>query len=171
MVEPLQARRFAQASGTQAKTDAVDARTLAAMGAALDLEPDMPADKNQHVLKQLQVALMALVKERIRLLNRMKTQNPALLKRQCKARLDQIKHQLAEVEEASLVLLRKSPKRVRAMDILCSIPGLGQVAAVAILVECPEIGTLGRKQAASLAYLAPTTRQSGQWSGRVKPVP
>lgn len=31
-VNPLQARRFAQASGTRAKTDAVDARILARMG-------------------------------------------------------------------------------------------------------------------------------------------
>tara|TARA_R110002167_G_scaffold271573_1_gene478123 strand:+ start:1318 stop:2250 length:933 start_codon:yes stop_codon:yes gene_type:complete len=165
-VNPLQARRFAQACGTRAKTDAVDARILAVMGSALDLEPDMPADKNQHALKQLQIARMALVKERTRLLNRMKTQTLAILKRQSKARLDQIKRQLAEVEEASLALLRRSPKRVRALDILSSIPGLGQITAVAILVECPEIGTLGRKQAASLAGLAPMTRQSGQWRGK-----
>ena len=36
-VNPLQARRFAQAIGQRAKTDAVDARVLAQMGAALDL--------------------------------------------------------------------------------------------------------------------------------------
>ncbi|MDT8326498.1 MAG: transposase [Roseovarius sp.] len=39
-----------------------------------------------------------------------------------------------------------------------SIPGLGRVTAVAILIECPEIGTLTRKQIASLAGLAPMTR-------------
>ena len=30
----------------------------------------------------------------------------------------------------------------------------------------PEIGTMTRKQAASLAGLAPMTRQSGQWNGK-----
>lgn len=30
----------------------------------------------------------------------------------------------------------------------------------------PEIGTLDRKQAASLAGLAPHTRESGQWRGK-----
>ena len=63
-VNPLQARRFAQARGTRAKTDAVDARALAMMGAALDLVPDAPADKNQPALKELQIARMALIKER-----------------------------------------------------------------------------------------------------------
>ena len=41
-VNPLQARRFAQASGTRVKTDKVDARMLALMGVAFDLEADKP---------------------------------------------------------------------------------------------------------------------------------
>lgn len=164
-VNPLQARRFAQARGTRAKTDAVDARVLAVMGPALDLAPDVPAGKNQHDLKELQIARMALIKERTRLLNRSKTQSLALLKRQSKARLEQIKRQLTELEAALLDLTRQCPKRARAFDILCSIPGLGRVTAVAILVECPEIGTMDRKQIASLAGVAPMTRQSGQWRG------
>lgn len=165
-VNPLQARRFAQARGTRAKTDAVDARVLAAMGAALDLAPDVPAGKNQHDLKELQIARMALIKERTRLLNRSKTQSLTVLKRQSKARLEQIKRQLAELEAALMDLVRQCPKRARAFDILCSIPGLGRVTAVGILVECPEIGTMSRKQIASLAGLAPMTRQSGQWRGK-----
>lgn len=165
-VNPLQARRFAQARGTRAKTDAVDARILAMMGAALDLVPDAPTDKNQPALKELQIARMALIKERTRLLNRSKTQSLAILKRQSKARLEQIKRQLTELEEALLDLARQCPKRARAFDILCSIPGLGRVTAVAILVECPEIGTMTRKQIASLAGLAPMARQSGQWRGK-----
>ena len=165
-VNPLQARRFAQARGTRAKTDAVDARVLAAMGAALDLAPDVPAGKNQHDLRELQIARMALIKERTRLLNRSKTQSLTVLKRQSKARLAQIKRQLGELEDALLDLARQCPKRARAFDILCSIPGLGRVTAVAILVECPEIGTMSRKQIASLAGLAPMTRQSGQWRGK-----
>lgn len=165
-VNPLQARRFAQARGTRAKTDAVDAHILAMMGSALDLVPDVPMDKNQLALKELQIARMALIKERTRLLNRSKTQTLAILKRQSKARLGQIKRQLAELEGALLDLARQCPKRARAFDILCSIPGLGRITAVAILVECPEIGTLTRKQIASLAGLAPMTRQSGQWRGK-----
>lgn len=164
-VNPLQERRFGQARGTRAKTDAVDARVLAMMGSALDLVPDVPADKNQLALKELQIARMALIKERTRLLNRSKTQSMAILKRQSKTRLGQIKRQITELEEALLELARQCPKRARAFDILCLIPGLGRITAVAILVECPEIGTMTRKQIASLAGLAPMTRQSGQWRG------
>ena len=38
-VNPWQARRFAQATGQRAKTDAVDARMLACMAATLALRP------------------------------------------------------------------------------------------------------------------------------------
>jgi len=165
-VNPLQARRFVQARGTRAKTDAIDARMLACMGAALDLEADMPADENQHDLKELQVARMALIKDRTRLKNRSKTQTLVLLKRQTKARLDQIERQIEALDDELKSLLRQCPQRARKHDILRSIPGLGEVAAMAILVECPEIGTLDKKQAASLAGLAPMTRQSGQWRGK-----
>lgn len=165
-VNPLQARRFAQALGTRAKTDAVDARMLAAMGDALDLAPDRPADENQRALKELQVARMALVKDRTRLKNRMKTQTLAITKRQTRARLMQIERQMAEIEGELQTLLRQCPHRARAYDILRSIPGIGEVAAGAILIECPEIGTMAPKQVASLAGLAPVTRQSGQWRGK-----
>ena len=109
---------------------------------------------------------MALIKERTRRLNRSKTLSLAILKRQSKARHEQIKRQLTELEDALLDLVRQCPKRARAFDILCSIPGLGRITTVAILFECPAIGTLTRKQIASLAGLAPMTRQSAHWRGK-----
>ena len=42
-VNPLQARRFAQAQGVRAKTDAADAKMLAVMGEAFGLVPMKPA--------------------------------------------------------------------------------------------------------------------------------
>lgn len=163
-VNPLQARRFAQAHGTRAKSDAVDARPLAMMGAAFDLVPDRPVYKNEHELKELQIERTALVKDRTRLLNRLKTQTLAITRRQTKARLAQIERQLAAIETEIETRLVKD--RAGARDILLSIPGIGPATAAAILIECPEIGTLGRKQIASLAGLAPMTRQSGRWRGK-----
>ena len=61
-VNPLQARRFAQAIGQRAKTDAVDARMLAQMGAALDLRRTEASSPAQRALEELQVARDALVK-------------------------------------------------------------------------------------------------------------
>ncbi|WP_421953156.1 transposase [Pelagibacterium sp.] len=109
---------------------------------------------------------MALIKDRTRLLNRQKTQTLAITRRQTRARLDQIKRHLAELDTQVQRLVRQCPDRARAFDIMCSIPGVGPVTAAAIVIECPEIGTMTPKQAASLAGLAPMTRQSGQWRGK-----
>ena len=89
-VNPLQARRFAQSFGTRAKTDAVDARMLAMMGNALSLEPQPQTSRNQRDLKELHGARLALIKDRIRTLNRMKTLTLALLKRHAKVRLSRL---------------------------------------------------------------------------------
>lgn len=165
-VNPLQARRFAEAHGTRAKTDAVDAQMLARMGAAFGLAPQAPCSRESRVLKDLHVARTGLIKDRTRLRNRAQTHDVAVLKRQTKARLAQVDRQIAELdtEIAALVETRKTTARSR--DILCSMPGIGAVTAAAMLTLLPEIGTLERKQVASLAGLAPITRQSGQWQGK-----
>lgn len=165
-VNPLQARRFAEAHGTRAKTDAVDARMLARMGAAFDLEPQAPCSKETLVLRDLHVARTGLIKDRTRLRNRAQTQDVAILKRQTKARLAQVERQVVELDAEIAALIAAGQTTARNRDILCSMPGIGTVAAAAMLTLMPEIGTLERKQVASLAGLAPITRQSGQWQGK-----
>nr|WP_306269588.1 transposase [Pararhizobium sp. IMCC3301] len=82
------------------------------------------------------------------------------------ARLAQIERQLTALQGEMERLINTCPKRTRAYAILRSIGGIDQVAAAAILIECPEIGALGKKQIAPLAGLAPMTRQSGTWKGK-----
>lgn len=165
-INPLQARRFAEAYGTRAKTDAVDAQMLARMGAALDLVPQSPCSKEALILKGLHVARIGLIKDRTKLRNRARTQDISVLKRQTKARLTQVDRQIAELDAEIAALIEAGKATARNRDILCSMPGIGAVTAAAMLTLLPEIGTLERKQVASLAGLAPITRQSGQWQGK-----
>jgi transposase len=165
-VNPLQARRFAEACGTRAKTDALDARGLARMGVALALEPDAPMPQNTRILRDLQVARTALIKEQTRLRNRGHVQTSAVLKRQTKTRLALVEKQIAELDREIAKLIDADERTARQRDILRSIPGLGEVASAAILTFLPEIGTLDRRQVGSLAGLVPYTRESGQWKGR-----
>jgi transposase len=167
-VNPLQARRFAQACGTRVKTDAVDARMLASFGNALSLEADQPVDGEQFDLRELFSARGALIKDRTRLINRLKTQTLALVKRQTNARIDQLTRQLQALQTDINRRLQDCPSRARANSILRSIPGIGEVAASTILIEMPEIGTLRKKKAASLTGLAPMTQQSGKWRGKAR---
>ena len=165
-VNPLQARRFAQAQGVRAKTDAVDAKMLADMGHVFALEPDEPAAEIQHDLKELRSFRSGLIKDRTGIMSRMKTQTLPITCRQSKARLAQVDKQIAEINAEIDRLIHSSDTLAHSMKILRSIPGIGAVCAATILIEMPEIGSMDRKQVASLTGLAPMTRQSGQWRGK-----
>ena len=167
-VNPRSSRRFAEATGELAKTDRIDAAILARMGAVLDLEGRPAKSETLHDLRELGVARQALVKDRIAATNREQIAVNPVIKRQLRARLKQIGLQLKEIDAAIATLVDTDPGLSRRRDILASIPGIGTVTAMAILIEMPELGTLDNKQAASLAGLAPMTRQSGTWSGRAR---
>lgn len=167
-VNPRSARRFAEATGELAKTDRIDAAILARMGAILELEGRPAKSETLHDLRELGVARQALVKDRIAAANREQIAVNPVIKRQLRARLKQIGTQLKEIDAAIVAQVDTDTGLSRRRDVLASIPGIGTVTAMAILIEMPELGKLDNKQAASLAGLAPMTRQSGTWSGRAR---
>lgn len=165
-VNPLQARRFAQAAGTHAKTDAIDAAMLARMGALLT--PPVRPITSQAIdeMKELHIARLALVKDRTAAKNREHACRAPLLKRHAAQRLAQIDRQIAAIDSALKARLHSEPELVARFDILVSIPGIGALTAITMLIEMPELGQLDNKQVASLAGLAPQARDSGQHRGR-----
>lgn len=167
-INPFQVRRFAEAAGTRAKTDPIDARVLARMASALDLEQTPPASENMLVLKELRVARQALVKDRTAAKNRAKTQTHALLERQAAERLRQIEAQLTDLDAEIAALIDADPELAARRDILTSIPGISAVTAAALLIEAPELGALDSAQAASLSGLAPMNNDSGKRKGRAR---
>jgi transposase len=165
-INPLQARRFAEATGKRVKTDPVDAAMLARFGATM--QPDIPPAKDQVIdeLSELLAARRALVKDRTAALNRAKALTLVLLKRQSQQHLMQIKSQIEAIDRQRADILAAHPALKARFDILVSIPGLGIATALAMLIDMPELGSMDAKQAASLAGLAPVTRQSGNWKGK-----
>jgi transposase len=165
-INPLQARRFAEATGRRAKTDAVDAAMLARFGATL--QPDIPParDADLDSLAELLAARRALVKDRTAALNRGKNLTLPLLKRQNQQRIKQIEAQIKDIDREHAALVAKQKSLKARFDILLSIPGLGAVSAITMLIDMPELGSLEARQTASLAGLAPITRQSGTWRGK-----
>ena len=147
-VNALRARRFAQAMGEEAKTDAVDARTRAAMGAAVEVRRVEPRAPAQRDLDELVTARDALVKDRTAALNRQKHVRHRLLSRQLKNRLAQIGRQIKALDDEIAKVSGADAELSRRTEVLTSIAGVGRVVA------------------ASLLGVAPWTRESGQWKGR-----
>lgn len=165
-INPRQARRFAEAIGTHAKTDRVDAAMLARLGAMLK-PPIRPAvNPALDEMKELHIARQALIKDRVAAQNRAHTRRSALLKRQAADRLRQIERQIAAIDAALRAHLKSDPALKARFDILLSIPGLGETTALAIIIDMPELGHIEHKCVSSLAGLAPMARDSGQRTGK-----
>ncbi|MEM1045754.1 MAG: transposase [Pseudomonadota bacterium] len=164
-VNPRQVRRFAEATGKLAKTDKLDAAMLARMGSLLDLQARPVCSPLLNDLKDLSRAREALVKNRIAVKYRAKTQTLAILKRQNATQLRQIERHMAAIEDEIMALVTSAPELAHRFEILVSIPGISTVTALALIIDMPELGSLENGQAASLAGLAPVARQSGQRTG------
>lgn len=165
-VNARRARRFAEAIGSTAKTDPVDARMLAHYGAML--RPDVTTLNSQVIeeLKELEKARRALVKARTAITNRCKNLVSPLLKRQAKATCKQLNAQIAEIDATAMTIIAMEPDLKQRYAIFCSIPGVGAVTALSLIVLMPELGSLDDKQVASLAGLAPIARDSGKFRGK-----
>jgi transposase len=166
MVNPRQARRFAEGTGTLAKTDRVDASMLARMGAMLELKADEPAREIVRDLKDMETARQALIRNRTAAKARSSVATLPLLRKQASLRRRQIQRDITNVDAAIEAAIRTDETLSPKADILISIPGIAKVTAFAMLVHMPELGELSGKQAASLAGLAPISRQSGKWQGK-----
>ena len=165
-VNPRQARRFAEAIGTRAKTDAVDAAMLAKFGATVDLRPLESDTKLLADMQELLVARRALIKDQTAARNRKGQRTIALLKAQAAQRLAQITRDIAAIDAALRAHIKANPTLKTRYDILVSIPGLGEITAITLLIDMPELGSLDNPCAASLAGLAPIARDSGKFRGQ-----
>jgi transposase len=165
-VNPRQARRFAEALGTLAKTDTVDAAMLARMGKALEL-PTRPAQsKNILQLKDLLLARRSLIKDLTAAKNRQKIAVLPLIKKMIDRRIKQINADIVTIDAELAKLIAQDAELAKRAAILVSIPGIGDLTAAILLIEMPELGSIDAKQAASLAGLAPMTQASGTWKGK-----
>ena len=165
-LNPQRARCFAQATGTLAKTDRIDAQLLARMAATLQPPVRTARNPQQNQLAELVNARDGLVRDRTALKNRSKNLTVTLLKRQCSQRLEQIARHIGALDAEIAAVIAADAKLARRHAILTSIAGLGTLTANQIIATMPELGSLDQGQVASLAGLAPVARDSGSLRGR-----
>lgn len=166
IVNPVQVRRFAQALGKRAKTDPIDAAVIAHFADATNPTiRDLP-DEATRLLRELLARRRQIVQMIVAERNRARMLTAPQLKKSVGRLLKALQHELAALDKEIDDDVRKTPLWREKEDLLRSVPGVGPTIARTILGELPELGTLDRRQVASLVGLAPFTRQSGQWRGK-----
>jgi transposase len=165
VVNPLRSRLFAEAIGTLAKTDSVDARILAIFGESLDPAITPPPSQLIETLQELVRGRRAAVDARTALLNQLGVSKNKRLILEIKRQLRAFETSIANLEDEIAQLIKTDPRLERRLEILVSIPGVADLTAVALIVELQEIGALSAKQVALLAGLAPIAHDSGDANG------
>lgn len=166
VVNPAQIRHFAQAVGKKAKTDPVDALVIARFVEAVRPElrplPDSEARLLGELVARRRQIIEMLVAERQR---EKRVGNPRVRKSLAR-HIKMLEKELPDVDGDIDAMVRGSPAWREKEDLLVSVPGIGKILARTLLAELPELGRLDRRSIASLAGLAPYTRQSGRWRGK-----
>jgi transposase len=165
VVNPLRARLFAEAVGQLAKTDRLDARVLALMGQALEPSALAPAPEALEALQELARARAAAIADQTALSHRRGASQTAFLKAELGRRLKVLAAHIERLDAEIERRIGADAALKRRYDIVLTIPGVGPVAAVALVIGLPELGACSGKAAALLAGLAPLACDSGEKAG------
>ncbi len=165
VVNPRQVRDFAKATGRLAKTDALDAQTLAhfaeVMRPALRPLPDEQTQALAALLARRRQLVEMLTAEKNRLGSARKPVRKSL-----RTHITWLERELSHTDSDLAHAIRESPVWREKDDLLRSTPGVGPVLTTTLLADLPELGTLTGKQIAALVGVAPLNRDSGTLRGK-----
>ncbi|WP_128931257.1 IS110 family transposase [Bradyrhizobium zhanjiangense] len=165
VLQPIQVKAFGRSRLRRAKNDTLDAALIAACAASLEEVRSAPDPRLAELAEQL--TFLEQIEDDIK---RFKTRLEHLEKPGLRRIvLDDI----ARLKARRLSQIRHLAKQLRAhhdlavrLDLVMSIPGIGERTALALLVRMPELGRVSREEVAALAGLAPFDNDSGQYKGQ-----
>lgn len=159
-------RSFARSLGNQAKTDPLDAHMIARF---IAFRPDagrrLPA-KNLRKLNVLTTKRRQLVAMKKRLSCQVKQRGSQAVGDLDETHMALLSGQIIILERRIETLLQGDESLNGRAQILRSIPGIGPVLTAALIGQMPELGTVGEKQIAALAGVAPINHDSGKYAGK-----
>ncbi|HET6417659.1 MAG TPA: IS110 family transposase [Polyangiales bacterium] len=164
VVNPWRVRRFAEGLGIHAKTDALDAQILALFGERVNpTQRPIPGPRERELadLVQRRRQLIAMV---VAEKNRLEHGSEAV-RRDIVSLIQVLERRIAKLDRAIDQAIAKDEVSAEKRVQLESVPCVGPGIARALIVDLPELGTLGRRQIASLVGVAPFANDSGKKSG------
>ena len=166
VVNPRRMRRFADASGKLAKTDRIDARVIAHYAAVMNPRHWQRPDPALVEIKELAARRGQLVSHRTREKNRLGKAVSILTHRQVRSSIDWLTAQVEHLDRAIRDAIAADSQLETRYNLLLSVPGAGPGLALSLIAFLPELGTLNRREIASLVGVAPYSRDSGALRGR-----
>ena len=139
IVNPHKTRCFAKASGFLAKTDKVDAKMLWTYGQKVECRITPCASPTRQELESLVHYKNLLQEELKRLINQQEYDHPSsLVKTLIIRQIDELKHQLKQIEKRINELLDEDKDFKNKKEILQTVPGVGIGTIASLLCYLPE---------------------------------
>jgi transposase len=165
VLQPRQVKAFGQVHLRRAKNDALDAVLIAACAAAMDQSRTTPDPRLADLAGYL-TFLEQIEEDIARYKTRLEHIDEPGLRRI-------VNGDIARLKLRRTAQIRHIAKQLRAhhdlagrLDLVLSIPGIGERTALALIIRMPELGRVSREEAAALAGLAPFDDDSGQRRGQ-----
>lgn len=166
VINPAQIRHFAQAVGKRAKTDPIDAEMIARFVEAVKPEQRPLPDEEARLLTELVARRRQVIDMLVAERQREKRAQAVRVRKSLARHIAALEKELTVINRDIDTLVRGSPVWREKEDLMVSFPGIAKTTARLLLADIPELGSLDRRKIASLAGVAPFTRQSGQWKGK-----
>ncbi len=164
-INPRQARDFAKACGRLAKTDVIDAATLAHFADAIRPPVRPFPSQEMQALREFLDRRQQLIGNRVMEQNRLSSTTLPAVRRDIEAHIRFLNRKIVDVEKQMKKLIDASDALRHKDDILQSVPGIGAQVSRTLLVRLPELGTLDRRRLSCLVGLAPVNWDSGAMKG------
>jgi transposase len=166
VLNPAKVRHYAKAMSESAKTDPIDARVIREFAEARRPAPSRAPGAAERLLRQLVTARDALARSAVRLSGLLDSMTEAAARKAVARAVEGLERRIKALDAGIAGALEADARLKGLAGALAGIDGVGVLSAAKIIALAPEIGTLGRRGAASLAGLAPFARDSGKFKGK-----
>jgi transposase len=165
VLQPMQVKAFGRVHLRRAKNDTLDAVLIAACAATLD-QPRIAPDPRLTELAGYLTFLEQAEEDIARFKTRLEHIDEPQLRRLVTSDIKRLKARKAAQIRDIAKRLRTHDDLARRLDLVLSIPGIGERTALALIIRMPELGRISREEAAALAGLAPFDDDSGKYKGQ-----
>lgn len=165
LVNPRQTRDFARAEGLLAKTDKLDAMSLARFADKMRPTVTAPRNKEDQEFAALVSRRDQLVGDRAREKARLDKTWFDWERTSVEAHIRWLDERIAELDAQIERRVGGDDDRGRKGRLLRSVPGVGEVVSSTLLAYLPELGSLEGPQISALAGVAPLNKDSGKRTG------
>ena len=163
VVNPARIKGFAQSQMQRSKTDRLDALLIARFGQALRPEAWTPPEPAWYELRALLRHLDDLLQTRQQQANRLEATRVVAVRMQLQQHIAFLDEQIAQVKEQIKDHLDRHPPMKQEVDLLRSIPGIGDITAWRLVAEFPQMARFDDvRQVVAYAGLDPTRHESGR---------